>query len=56
MSEDDIREIRINPIIPTESVLIATARSSRPRKKNRPLSLTGVCMWLTATSAWVTKR
>lgn len=32
--DDDIgtREIRINPIVPTESVLIATARSMRPQK------------------------
>ena len=34
MSDQDIgsREIRINPIVPTESVLIATARSMRPQK------------------------
>ncbi len=34
MSEQDTgtREIRINPIVPTESVLIATARSMRPQK------------------------
>lgn len=35
MSKNDsqgIREIRINPIVPTESVLIATARSMRPQK------------------------
>jgi len=33
MSDSDfIREIRINPIVPTESVLIATARGMRPRK------------------------
>ena len=30
------REIRINPIVPTESVLIATARSMRPRKDEDP--------------------
>jgi UDPglucose--hexose-1-phosphate uridylyltransferase len=30
------REIRINPIVPTESVLIATARSMRPRKEEAP--------------------
>lgn len=29
----DIREIRINPVIPSESVLVATARSMRPKKK-----------------------
>jgi len=28
----DLREIRINPIVPSESVLIATARGSRPKK------------------------
>ncbi|MDH5218514.1 MAG: DUF4931 domain-containing protein [Gammaproteobacteria bacterium] len=34
MTEQDagIREIRINPIVPTESVLIATARSMRPKQ------------------------
>lgn len=34
MSEEQkgIREIRINPIVPTESVLIATARGMRPKK------------------------
>lgn len=31
--EESIREIRINPIVPSESVLIATARSQRPRKQ-----------------------
>lgn len=30
------REIRINPIVPTESVLIATARSMRPREEEDP--------------------
>jgi len=34
--EDGIREIRINPIVPSESVLIATARSMRPRKEEAP--------------------
>ena len=29
---DNIREIRINPIVPTESVLVATARGMRPKK------------------------
>jgi UDPglucose--hexose-1-phosphate uridylyltransferase len=28
----ELREIRINPIVPSESVLIATARGSRPKK------------------------
>ena len=34
MDNEDIgtRELRINPIVPTESVLIATARSMRPQK------------------------
>ena len=27
-----VREIRINPIVPTESVLVATARGARPKK------------------------
>lgn len=30
--EQTIREIRINPIVPTQSVLVATARSMRPKK------------------------
>jgi UDPglucose--hexose-1-phosphate uridylyltransferase len=32
MSDREIREIRINPIVPAESVLVATARSMRPKK------------------------
>jgi len=32
-----IREIRINPIVPTESVLVATARSMRPKKEEPPV-------------------
>jgi hypothetical protein len=28
-----IREIRINPIVPSESVLVTTARSLRPKKE-----------------------
>jgi UDPglucose--hexose-1-phosphate uridylyltransferase len=32
MSEKEIREIRLNPIVPSESVLVATARSMRPKK------------------------
>jgi len=32
----EVREIRINPIVPTESVLIATARSMRPHKPEEP--------------------
>lgn len=35
-SEREIREIRIDPIVPTESVLVSTVRSLRPRKKEEP--------------------
>jgi len=31
-----IREIRVNPVVPSESVLVATARSLRPRKAEEP--------------------
>ena len=31
-SNKGVREIRINPIVPTESVLVATARGMRPKK------------------------
>ncbi len=31
-----LREIRMNPIVPNESVLVATARSMRPRKAEDP--------------------
>ena len=31
-----IREIRINPVVPSESVLVATARSMRPREAEAP--------------------
>jgi len=31
-SAREVREIRINPIVPAESVLVATARSMRPKK------------------------
>ncbi len=31
-----MREIRNNPIVPSESVLVATARSKRPRTKEEP--------------------
>jgi UDPglucose--hexose-1-phosphate uridylyltransferase len=31
-AEKPVREIRINPIVPSESVLVATARSMRPKK------------------------
>jgi len=33
MEEENIREIRINLIIPAESVLVATVRSKRPKKE-----------------------
>ena len=33
---DSIREIRINPIVPSESVLVSTARGMRPRKEEAP--------------------
>lgn len=36
-TEKSIREIRINPIVPSESVLVATARSMRPKKAEEPL-------------------
>lgn len=39
MSEEEqapLREIRINPIVPSESVLVATARAMRPRKDEEP--------------------
>ncbi len=31
-----VREIRINPIVPAESVLVATARSMRPKQEEKP--------------------
>lgn len=34
---NEYREIRINPIVPTESVLVSTARGLRPRKDEKPL-------------------
>lgn len=39
MGSDNIREIRINPIIPAESVLITTERSNRPEIKKAPILL-----------------
>jgi len=36
-SSHELREIRINPIVPTESVLVSTARGLRPRKDEKPL-------------------
>ncbi|MBS1192782.1 MAG: galactose-phosphate uridylyltransferase, partial [Nitrospirae bacterium] len=35
-SADAVREIRINPIVPSQSVLVATARSMRPKKEEPP--------------------
>ena len=35
-SKPGIREIRINPIVPSESVLVATARGMRPKKAEAP--------------------
>lgn len=32
-ASDDIKEIRIDPIVPTESVLVSTVRSQRPQRK-----------------------
>jgi UDPglucose--hexose-1-phosphate uridylyltransferase len=32
VADSEVREIRINPIVPAESVLVATARSMRPKK------------------------
>ena len=34
--EEEVREIRINPVVPGESVLVATARSMRPKKAEAP--------------------
>jgi UDPglucose--hexose-1-phosphate uridylyltransferase len=35
-SSKPVREIRINPIVPAESVLVATARGMRPKKAEAP--------------------
>ena len=35
-AEKPVREIRINPIVPSESVLVATARGMRPKKAEAP--------------------
>ena len=35
-SEREVREIRIDPVVPTESVLVSTVRNLRPRKKEQP--------------------
>jgi len=34
--EREVREIRIDPVVPTESVLVSTVRNLRPRKKEQP--------------------
>lgn len=39
--EQKVREIRINPIVPSESVLVATARSMRPRSTEKTLERDG---------------
>ncbi|MDH5524038.1 MAG: DUF4921 family protein [Desulfobulbaceae bacterium] len=36
MDNANIREIRIDPIVPTQSVLISTARGNRPRRDEAP--------------------
>lgn len=35
-TQSEVREIRINPVVPAESVLVATARSMRPKKAEEP--------------------
>lgn len=35
-ADEGIREIRINPVVPSESVLVSTARGMRPRKEEAP--------------------
>ena len=35
-NENGIKEIRIDPVVPTESVLVSTVRGQRPRKKEEP--------------------
>jgi UDPglucose--hexose-1-phosphate uridylyltransferase len=35
-TDKPVREIRINPIVPSESVLVATARGMRPKKAEAP--------------------
>jgi UDPglucose--hexose-1-phosphate uridylyltransferase len=36
MDQQNIREIRIDPIVPSQSVLISTARGNRPRQEEPP--------------------
>lgn len=33
--ENEVREIRINPVVPSESVLVATARGMRPKQQEK---------------------
>ena len=44
----ELREIRINPIVPSESVLVATARGNRPKKAEElaPQRFTSACCHL----------
>jgi len=35
----ELREIRINPVVPTESVLVSTARGLRPRKEEKAIEI-----------------
>jgi UDPglucose--hexose-1-phosphate uridylyltransferase len=39
--EMPVREIRINPVVPSESVVVATARGMRPKKEESPLPRDG---------------
>jgi UDPglucose--hexose-1-phosphate uridylyltransferase len=41
VTENVVREIRLNPIIPSESVLVATARSLRPKKAEAKIERDG---------------
>jgi len=41
MDHENLREIRIDPIVPTQSVLIATARGKRPHPDEPPLPSDG---------------
>ncbi|MDH4320233.1 MAG: DUF4921 family protein [Desulfobulbaceae bacterium] len=38
MSAAIVREIRIDPVVPTQSVLISTARGNRPRRDEQPVA------------------
>lgn len=41
-NNETVREIRINPIVPSESVLVATARGMRPRTAEKRIEATAV--------------